>query len=68
LQDVQGPSFRGIYDLADLAASRFVVAPGQSGNPVSRHARDFLTRWRDGATVALGAEPARTEATLHLNP
>ncbi|MBN8871273.1 MAG: penicillin acylase family protein [Rhodospirillales bacterium] len=68
LQDVHGPAYRGVYDLADLDASLFVMAPGQSGNPLSRHARDFLTRWRDGATVTIGPTPKSTEATLRLIP
>ena len=68
LQDVHGPGYRGVYDLADLDRSLFVMAPGQSGNLFSRHARDFLARWRDGATVTLGPTAARTEATLHLTP
>lgn len=68
LQDVHGPAFRGVYDLADLDRSLFVVAPGQSGNPLSRHARDFLSRWRDGATIALGPQAPSTEATLRLIP
>jgi penicillin amidase len=41
-----------VYDLADLDRSLFMVAPGQSGNLLSRHARDFLTRWRDGGSTA----------------
>lgn len=68
LQDVHGPGYRGVYDLADLDRSLFVMTPGQSGNLFSRHARDFLARWRDGATVSLGPTAARTEATLHLTP
>jgi penicillin amidase len=66
--DVHGASFRGAYDLSDLDRSRFVVAPGQSGNPVSRHARDFLERWRDGGTIALTAQPDHIAATLELLP
>ncbi len=65
---VHGPSYRGVYDLADPDRSRFVVAPGQSGNPVSRHARDFLARWRDGGTITLGPVPDRVSATLRLVP
>ena len=65
---VHGASYRAVYDLADLARSRFVVAPGQSGNPLSAHARDFISRWRDGATVTLGAQPERVTATLRLMP
>ncbi len=68
LQDVHGPSFRGVYDLANLDRSLFVVAPGQSGNPFSPHARDFVTRWRDGATITLGAAPASVAGTMHLTP
>ncbi len=51
---VHGPAFRAVYDLADLDRSRFVIAPGQSGNPLSAHAADFMRRWRDGATIMLG--------------
>jgi penicillin amidase len=66
--DVQGPSYRGVYDLADLERSRFVVAPGQSGNLLSRHARDFLRRWRDGDTITIGRVPDSVEATIRLLP
>ncbi len=65
---VHGPSFRAVYDLADLDRSRFVMAPGQSGNPLSRHADDFLVRWRDGDTILLGAEPAAVAGTITLTP
>ena len=57
-----------MYDLADLNRLLFVMAPGQSGNLLSRHARDFLTRWRDGATVTLGPTPNATTATIQLTP
>jgi penicillin amidase len=65
---VHGPSYRGVYDLADLDRSLFMMAPGQSGRPFSRHAHDLMTRWRDGATVTLGPSPATTEAVLRLVP
>jgi penicillin G amidase len=45
-----------------------VVAPGQSGNLLSRHARDFLSRWRDGATITLGPNSGTTTATIRLTP
>jgi len=57
-----------VYDLADLDRSLFVMAPGQSGNPLSRHARDFLTRWRDGTMITLGPTPNATTATIRLTP
>ena len=37
-RSVHGAAFRAVYDLADLDRSLFVVAPGQSGNPLSSHA------------------------------
>lgn len=66
--DVHGPAFRGAYDLGDLDASRFVVAPGQSGNPLSGHARDFVQRWRDGGTVPLTGDAGPDATHLRLTP
>jgi len=66
--DVHGPEYRGVYDLADLDRSRFVMAPGQSGHILSGLAGSFLQRWRDGQSVTIGREPAVTGATLHLSP
>ena len=65
---IQGAAYRGVYDLASLDGSRFVVTPGQSGNLLSRHARDFLRRWRDGQTVTLGPAAESVEATIRLTP
>jgi penicillin G amidase len=65
---VHGAEYRGVYDLADLDRSLFVMAPGQSGNPLSRHAADFLERWRDGKTILLGPTAETTEATIRLTP
>jgi penicillin amidase len=65
---VHGPAYRGVYDLADLDRSLFVITPGQSGNPLSRFSRNFMTRWRDGATITLGPHPKTVTATLHLTP
>ena len=65
---VHGASFRGVYDLADLEASRFVIATGESGNPFSRHLLDFGWRWQHLQTVTLAERPAATAATLDLTP
>jgi penicillin amidase len=67
-QSVHGAEYRGVYDLADLDRSLFMMAPGQSGNLLSSHARDFLIRWRDGATITLGPTPDATTATIRLTP
>jgi penicillin G amidase len=68
LESVHGASYRGVYDLAELDRSLFVMAPGQSGNPLSRHARDFLTRWRNGAMVQLGPRPVDISGKVRLEP
>ncbi len=65
---MHGAAYRGVYDLADLDRSLFVVTPGQSGNPLSRFSRNFMTRWRDGATITIGPQPDTVTATLHLTP
>jgi penicillin amidase len=57
LDAIHGASFRAVYDLADLERSRFVVAPGQSGNIASRLAWNFVRRWRAGDTITLTADP-----------
>jgi penicillin G amidase len=63
-----GAEFRGVYDLADLARSRFMLAPGQSGDPFSPHAQAFLERWASGTTVQLTATPATVAERLELQP
>jgi len=50
---VHGAGVRAVYDLADLDASRFSLAGGQSGNPLSPHYDDLLTPWRDGVSFTL---------------
>lgn len=51
---IHGSGLRAVYDLADLGASRFIIATGQSGNPLSPHYDDLLALWRDGGWVRLG--------------
>jgi len=50
---VHGASMRAIFDLSNLDNSRFMIAGGQSGNPLSRHYRDLLVRWRDHKYVTM---------------
>jgi penicillin amidase len=45
---VHGAGYRAVYDLSDLRNSRYSLATGQSGNPLSTRYMDQLTRWRDG--------------------
>jgi penicillin amidase len=68
MENVHGASYRGVYDLSDLDRSLFMVAPGQSGHPLRAHAKDMLRRWRDGATLTLGREPAAVTEHIELTP
>ena len=63
--DLHGASLRAVFDLADLASSRFVIAGGQSGNPISTHYADFTRPWRDGRYVTI---VGRQESLLRLIP
>ncbi len=69
---VHGPGFRAVYDLSDLRTSRFAIAGGQVGHPLSKHYRDLLTGWRDGVSFTLDGSPAALEAAgarvLRLRP
>ncbi|MDE2228256.1 MAG: penicillin acylase family protein [Alphaproteobacteria bacterium] len=50
--DRLGPVMRVIVDMAHPAAARFMIVPGQSGNPLSPHWADLLTPWRNVRYVA----------------
>jgi len=45
---IHGAGYKAVYDLGDLANSRFMIPAGQSGNPFSGHYADLLEPWRDG--------------------
>jgi penicillin amidase len=51
--DIHGPGYRGVFDLANLDASRFIIATGESGSPLSIHYSDMVERWREGGWITL---------------
>ncbi len=63
-----GAGYRAVYDLADLDASRFVIAVGQSGNPFSAHYDDLADAWLANDSFALPAEPVGPTERLDLVP
>ena len=63
-----GPAYRGVYDLSDLDASLFALAPGESGNPLNPQAASTLQRWRDGVPIRLGPAPESVDGTIELRP
>ena len=40
-----------------------MIATGQSGNPLSKHYRDFLKTWRDVGYIRLKATKAQLKAS-----
>ncbi len=65
---LDGSGYRAVYDLSDLENSRFMIATGQSGNPLSPHYGDMLERWRDGKYIRIpgSREAIENSATKFL--
>lgn len=68
-----GPVLRAVYDLADLDSALFMIAPGQSGNPLSPQYHEFTEPWRDGQYLLLPAahnpgDAGAAKRTLTLVP
>jgi penicillin amidase len=65
-------TFRAVYDLADLDASKFIQSTGQSGNPFSSHYRSFAHRWSTGDYIEIPTRRAAVERQAagrwHLAP
>ena len=64
------PNLRMVVDVGNWEASRYVLAGGQSGNPLSPHYGDQIERWQrgDGIKISWTAESVRNCArkTLRL--
>lgn len=70
-QSTFGPSYRGIFDMADLEKSLYVQPTGQSGNPLSKHHADLFERWRDVEYFTISTKttiPENAEGVLRLIP
>ena len=67
-ESVHGGGYRAVYDLADLDNSRFMIAGGQSGNPLSPHYGDLLPLWRDGLYIELVGPETAEQRRLLLVP
>jgi penicillin G amidase len=66
------PNLRMVIDVGNWEASRYVLAGGQSGNPLSNHYDDMLPLWErgEGRPIAFGLREAKDRAreTLELVP
>ncbi len=56
--DGHGAGYRAVYDLADPGQSRFVLAGGQSGQPLSPHYGSLVPLWATGKFIALTGDAA----------
>jgi penicillin amidase len=63
-----GAGLRVITDLAAPSESRMMIAPGQLGNPLSRHYADLLSRWRTFDWLAPAGAAAADTLTLAPAP
>ncbi len=70
---VHAAGLRMIVDFADLNASRYMVTPGQSGNPNTSHYTDLAPLWAQGEYFEIRddwgpANPPEGARMLQLNP
>ncbi|MCG8355764.1 MAG: penicillin acylase family protein, partial [Kiloniellales bacterium] len=65
---VHGSGLRALFDLDDLDDSEFIIAIGQSGNPLSRHYGRFAEPWRDGLSLPLDGIGLQRDDRLRLLP
>ena len=56
------PNHRTVIDLGDPERSRYVLAGGQSGNPLSPHYADLFALWRRGEGVPIAWSAAAVES------
>ena len=64
-----GATFRMVVDMGDLENSRFIIAPGVSGNMMSPHWDDQVDAWAAGEYFKfLGREPGRRQTTMITAP
>jgi penicillin amidase len=62
-QDILGPGLRMVVDMSDPDHARFMIVPGEGGNPLSAHYSDLVRPWRDGYMLMIDTRnPIATEA------
>ncbi|RDD60637.1 penicillin acylase family protein [Ferruginivarius sediminum] len=66
---VHGAGLRAVHDMAeDPGSSLFMIADGQSGNPLSPHYANLAEDWRDGRYVKLVGDVQDSSHLLRLTP
>ncbi len=59
---IHGAGYRGVYDLKDPDASRYMISTGESGNLFSPHYDDLMPLWARGSTITLPIGPQAVQA------
>jgi penicillin amidase len=67
-QSIHGAGFRAVYDLSNLENSRFMIATGQSGNPLSPYYGNFTAAWQNGENFILNGASSSGDDVLTLQP
>eukprot|EP01105_Mastigella_eilhardi_P006355 TRINITY_DN17961_c0_g1_i1.p1 TRINITY_DN17961_c0_g1~~TRINITY_DN17961_c0_g1_i1.p1 ORF type:complete len:939 (-),score=183.12 TRINITY_DN17961_c0_g1_i1:167-2983(-) len=63
-----GPSYRQIIALSDInGGSKFLVPPGQSGEPLSQHYADMLKPWSAGEYLSMSISDYHTAYRVHVS-
>jgi penicillin amidase len=66
---VHGPGLRAVHDLGrPPGSSLFMIADGQSGNPLSAHYANLAESWRDGRFLKLVGDAQDASERLRLTP
>ncbi|HSR72268.1 MAG TPA: penicillin acylase family protein, partial [Kiloniellales bacterium] len=66
--NLHGPGYRAFYDMAEPEESLYMIATGQSGNPLSAHWGDLVPLWRDGDYLKLDGRGTAQADRLVLTP
>ena len=52
-ENIQGAGYRGVYDLANPDNSVYIIATGQSGNPLSKYYDNLNIQWNRGEYITM---------------
>lgn len=63
-----GATFRMIADLSALADTKFMFAPGVSGNPISPHWNNMVKAWARGDYIKINRQTAKGGQTTWIRP
>ena len=67
-QDTLAPGLRVVTDMSDLDHARFMIVPGEAGNPLSEHYADLVRPWRDGYMLMIDTRNPIAIETLSPPP